>query len=125
MTATGLLWIYFFLCIKLQERLIKIQCTHISKSYLKFWHVPELDHSVHRGINPLLIFCEAFCKLPKPLFRQFPIYIYKHYKHFGLYLLLLLLLLFKISDFSLLFMQQLRFIPPPSQKNHPLFSSNL
>ena len=44
-------------------------------------------------------------------------------KHFGLYFLLLLL--FKISDFSLFFMQQLRSIPPPAQKNHPLFSSNL
>ena len=69
-------------CIKLQERLIKIQCAHISKSYLKFRHVPELGHSVHRGINSrplqntlLLIFCHAFCKLPKPLFRQFPRYI--------------------------------------------------
>ena len=58
--------IYFFLCIKLQERLIKIQCAHIIKSYLKFQHVPELSHSVHRGINPSS--CQA------PLFRQFPIY---------------------------------------------------
>ena len=46
--------------------MIKIQCAHISKSYLKFQHVPELSHSVHRGINPSS--CEA------PLFRQFPIY---------------------------------------------------
>ena len=35
-----------FLCIKLQERLIKIQRFHISKSYLKFQRVPELSHSV-------------------------------------------------------------------------------
>ena len=42
-------------------------------------------------------------------------------KHFGLYFLV-----FKISDFSLFFMQpQLRAIPPPAQKSHPLFSSNL
>ena len=34
------------------ERLIKIKCTHISKSYLKFRHVPELSHSLHQGINP-------------------------------------------------------------------------
>ena len=39
-------------CIKLQERLIKTQCTHINKSYLKFRHLPELSHSVHGGINP-------------------------------------------------------------------------
>ena len=32
---------------------------------------------------------------------------------------------FKISDSSLFFMQQLRSIPPPAQKSHPLFSSNL
>ena len=42
-------------------------------------------------------------------------------KHFGLYFLLL----FKISDFILFFMQQLRSITPPAQKIHPLFSSNL
>ena len=75
--------IYFFLCIKLQEKLMKIQCADISKSYLKLCHVPELSHSVHRGINPstpsslkstLPIFCQAFSKLSKPLFRQFPIY---------------------------------------------------
>ena len=41
-------------------------------------------------------------------------------KHFGLYFFV-----FKISDFSLFFMQQLRSIPPPAQKSHPLFSSNL
>ena len=41
----------FFLCIKLQETLIKIQRAHISKSYLKFRHMPELSHSVDRGIN--------------------------------------------------------------------------
>ena len=35
------------------------------------------------------------------------------------------LLLFKISDFSLFFMQQLWFLPPTAQKSHPLFSSNL
>ena len=34
------LCIYLFICIKLQERLIKIQLAHISKSYLKFQHVP-------------------------------------------------------------------------------------
>ena len=38
---------------KLQERLIKVQLAHISMSYLKFRHVPELIHSVHQGINPL------------------------------------------------------------------------
>ena len=37
---------------KLQERLIKVHLPHISKSYLKFRHVPELIHSVHWGINP-------------------------------------------------------------------------
>ena len=42
----------FFLSIKLQERLIKISCAHISKSYLEFWHVLELSDSVHQGINP-------------------------------------------------------------------------
>ena len=114
-----------------------------------------------------LIYCQAFCKLPKTLFRQFPIYIYIFFfwlpspspkncwapiiltffifdpsyllkvtiflvkicqfkflvmadKHFGLYFFV-----FKISDFSLFFMQQLRSIPPPAQKSHPLFSSNL
>ena len=41
-------------------------------------------------------------------------------KHFGLYFLLLLL--FKNSDFSLFFMQQLRSIPPPAQKESPLLS---
>ena len=72
----------FLFCIKLQERLIKIQYAHISKSYLKFWHIPELSHSVHQDINPsplkntlLPIFCQAFCKLSNSLFRQFPIYI--------------------------------------------------
>ena len=34
---------YFFLCIKLQERLIKIQHVPISKSYLKFRNVSELS----------------------------------------------------------------------------------
>ena len=42
-------------------------------------------------------------------------------KHFGLYFLLL----FKISDFNLSFMQQLWSLPPPAEKIHPLFSSNL
>ena len=32
--------------------MIKIQRAHISKSYLKFRHVPELSHRVHRGITP-------------------------------------------------------------------------
>ena len=41
-------------------------------------------------------------------------------KHFGLYFFV-----FKILDFSLFFMQKLRSIPPPAQKSHPLFSSNL
>ena len=45
-------------------------------------------------------------------------------KHFGLEFLLLLLL-FQISDFNLFSMQQLRSLPPPAQKIHPLFSSNL
>ena len=43
-------------------------------------------------------------------------------KHFVFFLLMLL---FKISDFDLFFMQQLRSLPPPAQKSHPLFSSNL
>ena len=43
-------FIFFFAFI---FSLIKIQCAHISKSYLKFRHVPELSHSVHQGINPL------------------------------------------------------------------------
>ena len=73
----------------LPERLIKIKYAHISKSFRKFRHVPELSHSLHQGINPslprpppphkkkstLLIFCQVFCKLSKPPFRQFPIYI--------------------------------------------------
>ena len=66
------LQIYFFLCIKRQERLIKIQCALISKSYLKFRHVPLLSHGVYQGINPLKntlpIFCQDPCKLSKPLF---------------------------------------------------------
>ena len=68
----------FFLCIKLQERLIKIQCVHISKSYHKLEHVPELSHSVHHASrnhpptpalkNILPIFCQAAGKLSKPPF---------------------------------------------------------
>ena len=71
----------FFFEIKLQERLINIQQAHISKSYLKFWHVPELGHSVHRGINPSskapfsLFLANPPANCLRPLFRQFPIYI--------------------------------------------------
>ena len=46
--------IYFFLWIILQEQSWPIQLAHISRSYLRFWHVPELSHSVHWGINPPL-----------------------------------------------------------------------
>ena len=75
---------HIFLCIKLHERLIKIQCAHISKSYLKFQHVPELSYSAHRVINPpppkkktpsSLFFDKAPANCPSPSFRQFPIYI--------------------------------------------------
>ena len=44
------LFIYLF-CIKRQERMIKIQLAHICRSYLKFWHILELSHKVHWGIN--------------------------------------------------------------------------
>ena len=61
--------------------MIKIQCTHISKSYPKFWHVPELSRSVHQGTNPPQKHSPPYF-LPSPLqifqaplFRQFPIYI--------------------------------------------------
>ena len=72
--------IYFFLCIKLQERLIKIQCAHIRKSYLKFCHVPELNHSVHRGINPpppskalsSLYFAKPSANYPNPFIGNSP-----------------------------------------------------
>ena len=71
----------FFLCFKLQKRFIKIKCAHISKSYLKFQHVPELRHSVHRGIKPPQKHPPPYF-LPSPLqiveaplFRQFSIYI--------------------------------------------------
>ena len=55
---------------------MKVQRVHISKSYLKFRHVPELSRGVHRGINPppplkntlLPIYCQAPCKLFKPPF---------------------------------------------------------
>ena len=74
--------IYFFLRIKLQERLIKIQLAHISKSYIKFLHAPELSHSVHRGINPFpsktpssLFLENPPANRPGPLFRQFLVYI--------------------------------------------------
>ena len=72
---------FFFLCVKLQEISIKIQYAHISKSYLKFRHVPELSQSVHRGINPLPkhpppYFLPSLLQIVEaPLFRQFPIYI--------------------------------------------------
>ena len=53
--------------------MIKIQLAHIGKSYLKFWHVPELSHSVRRSITPhkntlVPLFCQAPCKLSKPPF---------------------------------------------------------
>ena len=44
-------FIYFF-CIMLQEISWPILLAHIIKSYFRFRHVPELSHSVHRGINP-------------------------------------------------------------------------
>ena len=71
----------FLFCIKLQERLIKIQYAHFSKSYLKFWHVPELSHSVHRGINaakkqpPPYFWPSPLQVVHCPIFRQFPIYV--------------------------------------------------
>ena len=49
-----ILRIYFFFLIILQEQSWPIQLAHISKSYLSFWYVPELSHSVHWGINPPL-----------------------------------------------------------------------
>ena len=63
----------FFLCIKLQERVIKIQHAYISKSYLKFWHAPELSHGVHQGINhpekhPPPFFCKPPTNCPSPPF---------------------------------------------------------
>ena len=75
-------FIYLFIfCFKLQERLIKIQCTHINKSYLKFRHVPELSHSVDRSINPASKKTFPHYFLPStlqivqfPLFWQFPIF---------------------------------------------------
>ena len=70
----------FFLSIKMQERFIKSQRTHISKSYLKFRHVPELSHSVHPGINPPQKHPPYFLPSPlqivqAPLFKQCPMYI--------------------------------------------------
>ena len=71
--------IYFFLRITQQKRLIKIQFAHISKSYLKFWHLPELSHGVYRGINPPQKHPPpSFLPSPlqivqAPLFRQFPL----------------------------------------------------
>ena len=53
-----------FFYIKLPKKLIKFQRAHISKSYLKFWHVPELSHSALRGINH----AHPLCKLSKPPF---------------------------------------------------------
>ena len=71
-----------FFYIKLQEKLIKFQHAQISKSYLKFWHVPELSHSVHRGINPTQKLPPSYF-LPRSqqiaqalIFRQFLIYIF-------------------------------------------------
>ena len=71
--------IYFFLCIRLQERLIKIQCAHIRKSYLKFSHVPEFSHSVYRGINPpppsnapSLYFAKPSANYPNPFLGNSP-----------------------------------------------------
>ena len=58
----------FLLCIKPQEILIRshqrIQYAHISKSYPKLRHVPELSHSVHRGINPPQKHPPIFCQAP-------------------------------------------------------------
>ena len=70
------IYLFMYFCIKPQERLIKIQLAHMSKSYLKFRHVTELSHSVHWGINALHpfpqkhphIFCLVSCKLSKPFF---------------------------------------------------------
>ena len=56
-------------------------CSHISKSYLKSRLVPELSHSVHRGINPPQKYPPPYflpCLLQiveASLFRQFPMYI--------------------------------------------------
>ena len=54
---------------------MKIQLAHVSKSYLKFRHVPELSHSVHRGIIPppskppsSLFFAKAPANCPGHLF---------------------------------------------------------
>ena len=76
------LCIYFFLCIKLQERLIKIQLAHNSKCYLKFWHAPDLSHSGHQGINspPKKHSPPSFLQstqqiVQAPLFKQLPLYI--------------------------------------------------
>ena len=91
----------------------------ISKSYLKFRHVPELSHSVYQGINPLKntlpILCQASLQIVQAPFLT-PSYLWKVTKflvkicqfkflvmadkHFGLQFFLL----FKISDFSLFFM---------------------
>ena len=62
--------------------MIKIQRAHISKSYLKFRHVPELSHSMHQGIippqkHPPPYFLPSPLQIVQaPLFRQFPIVIY-------------------------------------------------
>ena len=127
--------INFFLCIKLLERLIKVQCSHISKLFLKFHHVPELSHSVHRGINPLppplkyfnssymLFFVTPSHKnWWNPIISTTFIFITPSYL-LKVTEFLIKILQFKL--FSIFFMQQLRSIPTPAQKSHPLFSSNL
>ena len=60
--------------------MIKIQRAHISKSYLKFRHVPKLSHSVYRGINspspqkhsPLYFLPSLLQIVDTPLFMQLP-----------------------------------------------------
>ena len=64
----------FFVCLKLQERWIRIKCAHIGKSYLKFRHAPELNHSVHQGINlPASYFLPSLLEIVQaPLFKAIP-----------------------------------------------------
>ena len=123
--------------------MIKIQCTHINKSYNFCQALYKLSKAPFLGNSPYIIaffdpspknwwipiiltffiFNLAYLlKLTKFLVKicQFK-YLVMADKHFGLYFFLL----FKILDFSLSIMQQLQFLPPPTQKSHPLFSSNL
>ena len=62
--------------------MIKIQCAHISKSYLKFWHVPELGHVCievsipHPPKHSPPYFLSGLLQIAQAVFRQFPIYTY-------------------------------------------------